>query len=165
MKNVKDKTNAMRICDKLNLDYDVLTYDAEIDGEYVPLSASNSVEKIGVENERCFKTIVTKAKSGLFYVFMLPVANELNLKKCASAVGEKSVEPISVKELLPLTGYIRGGCSPIGMKKQFVTTIHEDCLYFDRIVFSAGKRGVMFEIDTQTFLDNFPVSVADIILS
>ena len=107
---------------------------------------------------------MTKAKSGQYYVFMLPVANELNLKKCAASVGEKSVEPIAVKELLPLTGYIRGGCSPIGMKKQFVTTIHEDCLCFDKIVFSAGKRGVMFEVDSQEFLSKFNFAVADIVL-
>ena len=144
MKDIK--TNAMRILDKNKIPYSVLCYDAEIDGEYIPLSMGNCKEKIGVESDKCFKTIVTKAKSGNYYVFMLPVAKELDLKKCASAVKEKSVETIAVKVLLPLTGYVRGGCSPIGMKKQFITTIHNDCDTLDKIVFSAGKRGVMVHV-------------------
>lgn len=144
MKDVK--TNAMRILDKNKIPYDVLCYEAEIDGEYIPLSFGNCEQKIGVKSEKCFKTIVTRAKSGNYYVFMLPVDKELDLKKCASSVKEKSVETIAVKDLLPLTGYIRGGCSPIGMKKLFTTTIHSDCDTFDKIVFSAGKRGVMVHV-------------------
>ena len=143
MKDVK--TNVMRILDKAKADYCVRTYEAEIDGEYIPLSAQNSMEKIGVENERCFKTIVTKARPSVYYVFMLPIAQELDLKKCAKAVNEKAVEPIAVKELLPLTGYVRGGCSPIGMKKQFVTTVDASAMQFEKILFSAGKIGYQVE--------------------
>ena len=160
MKDVK--TNAMRILDKANAEYCVRTYEAEIDGEYIPLSASNSVEKIGVENERCFKTIVTKARPSVYYVFMLPIAEELDLKKCAKAVDEKAVEPIAVKELLPLTGYIRGGCSPIGMKKQFSTVIDETCVLFDSIVFSAGKRGVMVDVKVDDLFALIPIKSAEI---
>ncbi len=160
MKDIK--TNVMRILDKAKANYCVHTYDAEIDGEYIALSAQNSLEKIGVENERCFKTIVTKARPGIYYVFMLPIAEELDLKKCAKAVNEKAVEPIAVKELLPLTGYIRGGCSPIGMKKQFVTVIDETCELFDYIVFSAGKRGVMADVKVKDLFALIPISSADI---
>ena len=160
MKDIK--TNVMRILDKANADYCVRTYEAEIDGEYIPLTASNSIEKIGVENERCFKTIVTKAQPSVYYVFMLPIAQELDLKKCARAVGEKKVEPIAVKELLPLTGYVRGGCSPIGMKKQFSTVIDETCILFDYVVFSAGKRGVMVDVKVDDLFALIPIVSADI---
>ena len=160
MKDVK--TNVMRILDKANAEYCVRTYEAEVDGEYIPLSASNSVEKIGVENERCFKTIVTKARPSVYYVFMLPIAEELDLKKCAKAVDEKAVEPIAVKELLPLTGYVRGGCSPIGMKKQFSTVIDETCILFDSVVFSAGKRGVMVDVKVDDLFALIPIKSAEI---
>ena len=160
MKDVK--TNVMRILDKANADYCVRTYEAEVDGEYIPLSAQNSVEKIGVENERCFKTIVTKARPSVYYVFMLPIAEELDLKKCAKAVDEKAVEPIAVKELLPLTGYVRGGCSPIGMKKQFSTVIDETCILFDSVVFSAGKRGVMVDVKVDDLFALIPIKSAEI---
>ncbi len=160
MKDIK--TNVMRILDKAKADYCVRTYEAEVDGEYIPLSAQNSVEKIGVENERCFKTIVTRARPSVYYVFMLPIAEELDLKKCAKAVNEKSVEPIAVKELLPLTGYVRGGCSPIGMKKQFITVIDETCILFDNVVFSAGKRGVMVDVKIDDLFSLIPIKSAEI---
>jgi Cys-tRNA(Pro)/Cys-tRNA(Cys) deacylase len=160
MKDVK--TNVMRILDKVKADYCVRTYEAEVDGEYIPLSAQNSMEKIGVENERCFKTIVTRARPSVYYVFMLPIAEELDLKKCAKAVNEKAVEPIAVKELLPLTGYIRGGCSPIGMKKQFSTVIDETCILFDSVVFSAGKRGVMVDVKVDDLFALIPIKSAEI---
>ena len=154
------KTNAMRFLDKNKINYEITVYDSPefIDGATV-------ARKLGQPEEETFKTLVAQGKSGNYYCFLIPVLLELDMKKAAKSVGEKSVELIAVKDITKITGYVRGGCTPIGMKKQFVTTIHEDCLYFDRIVFSAGKRGVMFEIDTQTFLDNFPVSVADMILS
>ncbi len=160
MKEVK--TNAMRILESAKIDYDVLTYECEIDDQYVPLSGRNSMDAVGKPAEQCFKTIVTVAKSGNYYVFMLPVDCELDLKKCALAVGEKTVETITVKQLLPLTGYVRGGCSPIGMKKQFVTVIDETATLWDKIVFSAGKRGVMFYVDTNAFTQTFGVKTADI---
>ena len=109
------KTNAMRILDKLRIKYIAHSFTVDPDN-YVPLNNNNALEKIGAPAERVFKTIVTKAKSGINYVFMLPVCCELDLKKCAEAAGEKAVEPLHLKELLPVTGYVRGGCSPIGMK-------------------------------------------------
>ena len=162
MKDVK--TNAMRILDKANAEYCVRTYEAEIDGEYIPLSASNSVEKIGVENERCFKTIVTKARPSVYYVFMLPIAEELDLKKCAKAVDEKAVEPIAVKELLPLTGYIRGGCSPIGMKKQFMTVVHNSAAELDSFYISGGRIGTQIELSPVKLVEAIHGKFEDVVL-
>ncbi len=138
------KTNAMRIMERNNIGYKVHAFEIDPDN-YVSLGEDNAVEKVGLPADRVFKTIVTKGKSGTHYVFMLPVNRELDLKKCAAAVGEKSVEPLHLKELLPVTGYIRGGCSPVGMKKQFATVTHETALNYETIVFSAGRPGVMME--------------------
>ena len=110
-----------------------------------------------------FKTIVTVGKTKNHYVFVLPVACELDLKKCAKAVGEKSVEMISVKELLPLTGYVRGGCSPIGMKKQFKTIIHESASVFSSIIFSAGKIGYQVELNPNDLIKLINARYSDII--
>lgn len=134
----------MRIMEKNGCNYTVHSFHEDPDN-YVPVDESNSVELVGLPADRVFKTIVTRGKSGNYFVFMSPVNRELDLKKCAAAVDEKSVEPIAVKELLPTTGYIRGGCSPIGMKKQFVTTAHESAASFDTIIFSAGRVGLMME--------------------
>lgn len=138
------KTNAMRIMERNNIGFKVHAFEIDLDN-YVSLGEDNAVEKVGLPADRVFKTIVTKGKSGTHYVFMLPVNRELDLKKCAAAVGEKSVEPLHLKELLPVTGYIRGGCSPVGMKKQFATVTHETALNYETIVFSAGRPGVMME--------------------
>ena len=156
------KTNVMRILDKIGAKYSVHSYPAEINGEYISLTAQNSMEKIGVEHERCFKTIVTRAKPSVYYVFMLPIAKELDLKKCAKSVNEKSIEPIAVKELLALTGYVRGGCSPIGMKKQFFTVIDETYQLFDNVVFSAGKRGLMVDVKTSDLFSLIQIKGADV---
>ena len=101
---------------------------------------------LGEDPEKVFKTLVTVGKTGQHYVFMIPVAKELDLKKCAGAVGEKSVEMIPQKDLLPLTGYIHGGCSPIGMKKPFRTVIDASAEGFDTILFSGGKIGFQVEL-------------------
>ena len=140
------KTNAMRILDKLRIKYIAHSFTVDPDN-YVPLNNNNALEKIGAPAERVFKTIVTKAKSGINYVFMLPVCCELDLKKCAEAAGEKAVEPLHLKELLPVTGYVRGGCSPIGMKKQFKTIAHFTATKYDAMLFSAGRPGVMIETE------------------
>lgn len=135
------KTNVMRMLDKAKVNYKHYTY-AETD-------AVSGIEVAAVLKQnplQVFKTLVTVAKSGQHYVFLIPVEKELDLKKAAHAVDEKSVEMLKSKDLLPLTGYIHGGCSPIGMKKFFKTTIDSSAQNFDTIIFSAGKIGYQVEM-------------------
>ncbi|EKN69231.1 ybaK/ebsC protein [Neobacillus bataviensis LMG 21833] len=132
------KTNAMRILDAKKVNYGMLTYenkDGKIDGISV-------AEKIGRDVKEVFKTLVAQGHSKAIYVFVIPVAEELDLKKAAKAAGEKNVEMIPVKDIQKWTGYIRGGCSPIGMKKDYKTFIDETSLQIDSIIVSAGKIGV-----------------------
>lgn len=138
---IKDKTNAMRIIESKKLEYKLFTCPCE-----EAKSADEIAVIFGKESERVFKTLVTVGKSGEHYVFMLPACDELDLKKAAKAVGEKSVEMIKSKELLPLTGYIHGGCSPVGMKKFFRTTAHITAQDYETVTFSAGRIGWMMEM-------------------
>ena len=137
---MEDKTNVMRILDQKKMEYKEHTYlnTGAIGGQEV-------AEALGEDANRVFKTLVTVGKTGNHYVFLVPVNKELNLKKAAKAVNEKKIEMIKSKELLPLTGYIHGGCSPIGMKKFFKTTIHSTAENYDTIMFSAGKIGYQVE--------------------
>ncbi len=135
------KTNVMRILDKAKIDYKHYSY-ADTDA----ISGVEVATALNQNPEQVFKTLVTTSKSGNHYVFMIPVEKELDLKKAASAVGEKSVEMLKLKELLPLTGYVHGGCSPIGMKKQFKTVIDSSAKNFETIIFSAGKIGYQVEL-------------------
>lgn len=137
---MEDKTNVMRILDQKKIEYKEHTYlnTGAISGQEV-------AEALGEDANRVFKTLVTVGKTGNHYVFLVPVNKELNLKKAAKAVNEKKIEMIKSKELLPLTGYIHGGCSPIGMKKFFKTTIHSTAENYDTIMFSAGKIGYQVE--------------------
>lgn len=135
------KTNVMRMLDKAKITYNHYSY-ADTDA----ISGSEVAHALNQDPNRVFKTLVTVAKSGNHYVFMLPVEKELDLKKAAHSVGEKSVEMLKSKELLPLTGYIHGGCSPIGMKKFFKTVIDKSALNFETIMFSAGKIGYQVEV-------------------
>lgn len=137
-----NKTNVMRILDRFKIEYKHYTY-ADTDA----ISGIEVATVLGQNPEQVFKTLVTVAKSKKYYVFMLPVAHELDLKKAAQAVSEKSVEMLKSKELLPLTGYIHGGCSPIGMKKTFTTVIDSTAQDFDTIIFSAGKIGYQVELN------------------
>ena len=140
------KTNVMRILDKEKILYQAYQYDSElVDGQAV-------AQAVGAEAARTFKTLVTQANTKEYLVFMLPVSGSLDLKKAAQAAGVKSVAMIPQKELLPLTGYVHGGCSPIGMKKPFRTFLDESALHFETILFSAGKRGVQVELDPQALL-------------
>ncbi|MCR5686034.1 MAG: Cys-tRNA(Pro) deacylase [Lachnospiraceae bacterium] len=135
MKN-NDKTNVMRVLDAKKTLYESHTYEAD------PTFTGEQIAGIlGEDPDKVFKTLVTQGKSGQFYVFVVPVGEELDLKKAAKAAGEKSVAMIKQKELLPLTGYVHGGCSPIGMKKQFRTFIHETATQYERIFVSAGRVG------------------------
>ena len=135
------KTNVMRMLDKAKITYNHYSY-ADTDA----ISGSEVAHALNQNPNRVFKTLVTVAKSGNHYVFMLPVEKELDLKKAAQSVGEKSVEMLKSKDLLPLTGYIHGGCSPIGMKKNFKTTIDSSAKNFNTIIFSAGKIGYQVEM-------------------
>lgn len=152
------KTNVMRMLDKLKINYKHYTY-ADTD-------AISGVEVARVLNQnpsQVFKTLVTVSKSKKYYVFMIPVAEELDLKKAAHSVGEKAVDMLKSKELLPLTGYIHGGCSPIGMKKFFTTTIDKSAENFRTIIFSAGKIGYQVELSLNNLSKIIKFDVADII--
>lgn len=135
------KTNVMRMLDKAKVKYNHYSY-ADTDA----ISGTEVAAVLGQDPKRVFKTLVTVAKSGNHYVFVIPVEKELDLKKAAHAVNEKSVEMLKSKDLLPLTGYIHGGCSPIGMKKFFKTTIDSSATDFETIIFSAGKIGYQVEV-------------------
>lgn len=151
-----EKTNAMRQLERKKLDYRVHTYDGGA------LSGTEVAYVLRQDVSRVFKTLVTAGKSGQHYVFMVPVAQELHLKKAAAAVGEKSVAMIAQKELLPLTGYIHGGCSPIGMKKQFPTVIDASAPEDGTIFFSGGKVGIQIETTLQALRQIVPLTIADI---
>lgn len=138
------KTNVMRVLDQKKVPYEMYTYaDTEA------ISGVEVAAVLGQNPKQVFKTLVTVGASKKNYVFVIPVCTELNLKKAAKAVGEKSIEMIKSKELLPLTGYIHGGCSPIGMKKFFTTTIDEAAKDWDTIIFSAGKIGYQVEVSLE----------------
>lgn len=142
------KTNAMRILETNNIEYKLYTYESG--GDFDGCSVA---EKIGKDPKTVFKTLVTIAPSKKYYVFVIPVMNELNLKACAAAVGEKTVEMIPVKDINKVTGYIRGGCSPVGMKKQYVTVIDKSCEPLEKIVFSAGKIGYQIEMSPNELIE------------
>lgn len=152
-----DKTNVMRVLDKAKIDYSFRKYEPN-----ASLTGGEIARLLGEEPEKVFKTLVTVSKSKEHYVFMLPVEKELDLKKAARAAGEKNIEMIAQKELLSLTGYVHGGCSPIGMKKQFKTFIDESARQFDTIMFSAGKVGYQVEIATADTERLIPLCFADL---
>lgn len=156
-KNPVDKTNAMRLLDAAGIEYESHSYEAD------PSLSGGDIAAILGEDEDCvFKTLVTQGKSGAYYVFEVPVNDELDLKKAAKAAGEKSVAMIKQKELLPLTGYVHGGCSPIGMKKAFPTFLHETAILFDRIFVSAGRVGCQIELKTDDLIAAAGCILADI---
>lgn len=136
-----NKTNVMRILDKAGAAYTAHSLPIK-----EAVSGVEAAQMLGAEVERVFKTLVAVGKSGQNYVFVIPVAQELDLKKAARAVGEKSIEMLKAAKLLPTTGYVHGGCSPIGMKKQLVTVMHESFESCERVIFSAGKIGFHVEL-------------------
>ncbi|WP_333638241.1 Cys-tRNA(Pro) deacylase [Tissierella praeacuta] len=142
------KTNAMRILEQMKIEYNGITYNSN-DGKIDGVSVS---EKIGKDPKFVYKTLVVQGHSNTIYVFLLPVKEELDLKKAGKAAGEKSVEMIHVKDLLKFTGYIRGGCSPIGMKKDYKTFIDISALEIDKIIVSGGKIGVQIEMETSKLI-------------
>ena len=157
-KQKAEKTNVMRIIEQHKLPYK--SHDYSQSGA---ISGMEVVEALGQEPGRMFKTLVTQGASKNYYVFMVPVDGELHLKKAAKAVGEKSIAMIKSKELLPLTGYIHGGCSPLGMKKQFRTTIHQTARDYPTVFFSGGKIGHQIEMAPDDLQKIVPIEYADIV--
>lgn len=152
------KTNAVRILESHGIRHSTVSYDYNED----ELDAVSVADKIGAEHESVFKTLVARGDKTGITVFCIPANAELNLKKAASASGNKSIEMIKVKELLPITGYIRGGCSPIGMKKSFPTYIDETAQIFEDIYVSAGVRGTQIKINPRDLSTAAGASFADI---
>lgn len=157
MKKELEKTNVMRVLEASGINYKSYCY---LDSGAV--SGVEVAKALNEDPDQVFKTLVTVGKSGNNYVFVIPVACELNLKKAAAAVSEKKIEMIKQKELLPLTGYIHGGCSPIGMKKQFKTVIDESAILFDSIIFSAGKIGYQVEVPVNEISKVIEVSFVEV---
>ncbi len=151
------KTNAIREMEAAGADFEAKYFDCP-----EALSGVEVARLLGQDQDRVFKTLVTVGKSGDHYVFMIPVACELDLKKAARAVGEKSIAMIKSRELLPLTGYIHGGCSPVGMKKLFRTTIDETAELYERIMFSGGRIGCQIETPLSELQRVVPVELADL---
>ena len=151
-----EKTNAMRLLDAADIPYQAHTYDPELtDG--VSVAAA-----VGIDADRVFKTLVTVGATGEHFVFVIPVGLTLDLKKAAKAAGVKNIAMIRQKELLPLTGYVHGGCSPLGQKKLFRTFFDETAILFDQIVFSAGKRGLQIETAPDPLVAYLKASYADL---
>ena len=162
MKDTKiQKTNVMRVLDQKKVSYDYYTYphnNEAVDGLEVS-------KLIGVEEEKVYKTLVTRSSinKNNYYVFVIPVASQLDLKKAAKSVKEKAVEMVHVKDLLQITGYVRGGCSPIGMKKFFPTTFNNTINNITEIVFSAGKIGFQVKIQVKDISNIIKYNIDDII--
>lgn len=152
------KTNAMRILDRNKISYEIIQYECDefIDGLH-------TAEKTGAPVEQSFKTLVMQGKSKQYYVFVVPIAEEVDLKAAAKTVSEKSVEMIHVKDITAITGYVRGGCSPLGMKKQFPTVIHETAASFDKIYISGGRIGTTIVVNPDDLLKVVRGQYADII--
>lgn len=154
------KTNALRMLDRAKINYVPHTYEC---GEFI--DGVHIAQTLGQAPEATFKTIVTVGKSGKYYVFVLPVDKELDLKKCAKAAEEKSVEPVHVKDINAVSGYIRGGVSPIGMKKQFPTFVHESAKNLEKLFVSGGRLGLQLELSPEDLLKSCSGKFADIVQS
>lgn len=154
----EEKTNVMRVLDGKKISYESHAYEPD-----TSMSGEQIAGILGEPAEKVFKTLVTQGKSGAYFVFVVPVGAELDLKKAAKAAGEKAISMIKQKELLPLTGYVHGGCSPIGMKKQFPTFLHETAAGFDRMFVSAGKVGYQIELSPDDLIGVTGCKLADIV--
>ena len=153
-----DKTNVIRILDKQKVKYNCYNYDNS-----KAYSGTEVAKMIGKSNEIVFKTLVLTSKSKKNYVFVIPVEKTLDLKKAAKTVGEKHVEMLLMKDLLPLTGYVHGGCSPIGMKKFFKTVIDESAKKFESIIFSAGRIGMQVELQLKDLEKIIKIEYCDVV--
>ena len=159
MSKKDEKTNVMRILDQKKVPYTPHTYPHE---EGVAVDGVTVAKSMGQDPEAVFKTLVARGASGGLYVFDIPVGDSLDLKKAAKAVGEKAVSMLHQKELLPLTGYVHGGCSPVGMKKQYPTVFHETAEIVDTITVSAGKIGYQVELAPAALMELVGASTADL---
>lgn len=154
-----DKTNAMRILDKEKIVYSMHTYEhgnEAIDGIHVAQLLNEDPNKV-------FKTLLCVSPKKNYYVFVIPVQHELDLKKCAKAVSEKNIDMIPVKEITKISGYVRGGCSPIGMKKQLPTIFHNSCIGYETIIFSGGKIGYQIEMAPTDVINLLEATYEDLI--
>ena len=153
------KTNAMRFLEKSKIDYTVQTYECDefIDGIH-------TAEQLGQPLDETFKTLVAHGKSGNYYCFLLPVALELDLKKAAKSVGEKSVELLHVKDITKVTGYVRGGCTPIGMKKQFMTVVHNTAEQMEKFYRSGGRIGMQIHLSPAELVKAIRGKFEDIVM-
>ena len=154
----EEKTNVMRVLEGKKIPYESHAYEPD-----ATLTGAEIAAILGEEAQKVFKTLVTQGKSGGYYVFVVPVEAELDLKKAAKACGEKAVNMIKQKELLPLTGYVHGGCSPIGMKKPFPTFVHETVCGYEKMFVSAGKVGFQIELAPKDLLAVAGCKVADLV--
>ena len=162
MAKAKDeKTNVMRTLEQKGIAYTAHAYEHE---EGVAVDGVTVANMLGQDPEQVFKTLVARGASKGIYVFVIPVAENLDLKKAARAVGEKSIEMVAVKEINALTGYIRGGCSPVGMKKQYPTVFHETAEIIDTIMVSAGKIGLQVELEPGALMELVGGELADIVV-
>lgn len=152
------KTNAMRILDRNKISYEIIQYECDtfIDGVH-------TAEKTGAPVAQSFKTLVMRGKSGQHYVFVIPVASEVDLKAAARAAGEKSIEMLPVKDITAVTGYVRGGCSPLGMKKQFPAIVQETAASYDKIYISGGRIGTSITVAPDALLSVIHGVYADVI--
>ena len=160
-KKKDEKTNVMRTLEQKKIPYTAHTYPHE---EGVAVDGVTVAGMLNQDPAAVFKTLVAKGASGGYYVFDIPVAETLDLKKAAKAVGEKSIAMLPSKELLPLTGYVHGGCSPVGMKKLFPTVFHESCLDLETMMVSAGKIGYQVEAKPGDLMDLVRAKTADLIV-
>ena len=156
-KNKEEKTNVMRTLEQKKIPYTAFSYDPN-----GPLDGVSVAASLGQDPAAVFKTLVTKGAGGAYYVFDIPVAENLDLKKAARAVGEKSISMLPHKELLPLTGYVHGGCSPVGMKKPFPTFIDETALLCERFYCSAGRVGAQVEVSAEALAEYIGAEFADL---
>lgn len=153
------KTNAVRILERENINYSLIAYDVDESD----LSAKHVAEQLGEPIDQVFKTLVLKGDKTGYFVCVLPGSQELDLKQAAIVSGNKNCEMIPMKELLPVTGYIRGACSPIGMKKTFPSYIDASCKNFEYIYLSAGKRGLQIQISADDLTKVIPITIAELI--
>ena len=151
-------TNAMRLLKQAGIEFDTSTYEVDESD----LSGVHCAEMLGADPDCVFKTLVCRSDKKALYVFCIPVAQELDLKKCAAVTGDKRIEMIAVKELLPLTGYIRGGCSPVGMKKLYPTHIDELATLYDTVYVSGGQRGLQLILNPVALADYVGAVFADV---
>lgn len=154
------KTNAARLLDKAKIPYQLIPYEVDEDD----LAATHVAEQLKEDIAQVFKTLILRGDRNGLFVCVVPGDTEVDLKKAAKISGNKNAEMIQMKELLPLTGYIRGGCSPIGMKKSFPTYIHESCCRFDAIYISAGQRGLQLKLSPLHLIDFIHAIVGDLII-